>query len=194
MWGCVWGGGMNWKCHCKREGMPTKEDGVMLLFWSCYFVFTNGEFSLIHRNSHTDRLCNYSKHLSTRRKKLFFSDCITWTSAHALHPLPNKTSAWLPHAGLSASMLLLCTSELNAGLAITHITRVNVGARGPCLSSNWSCWAAAAFSWEMSLPFSSSSKCWGSVGRTGDLRQPAPAQSPAIVQQIHRCWWWLCSL
>lgn len=62
---------MNQKCHCKREAMPTKEDRVMLLFWSFYFVFTNWEFSLIHRNSHTDRLCNYSKHLSNRRKKLF---------------------------------------------------------------------------------------------------------------------------
>lgn len=52
--------------------------------------------SLIHRNFHGGRLCNYSKHLSNCRKKcFFFSECIKWTSACALHPFPNKTPKWL---------------------------------------------------------------------------------------------------
>lgn len=53
-------------------------------------------------------------------------------------PSPPKQNSQI--VGLSASVGLLYTPDLNGGLEMktSHSTRVSVGARGPGLSSNWS--------------------------------------------------------
>ena len=87
-------------------------------------------------------------------------------------------SVWI--ADLSTSVLLLYTSDLNAGLEMntSHSMRVSVGARGPGLSSNGSL---------AGLLLHSARRCvsrflelvWyrGSGGRTWELRQPAASIS-----------------
>lgn len=103
-------------------------------------------------------------------------------------PTPPKQNPQI--VGLSASVLLLYTSDLNAGLEMktSHSTRVSGGKRARAELKSKSCWAAAALGSEMRLAFSHCSGPQAGLGGHGSCSPHQFSPWPSL-KQTRRLWW-----